>query len=68
MLIFLFSNHQYLKVKTFFGQILLYTETAENYSPRALKNPHIASSLQQTAYMKNNESSVDSNGNRIGFI
>lgn len=38
----------------------------ENYSPRALKNPHIASSLQQTIYGKN-DSSVDSNGNSAHF-
>lgn len=38
----------------------------ENYSPRALKNPHIASSLQQPIYGKN-DSSVDSNGNSARF-
>lgn len=45
----------------------VYAEVAENYSPRALKNPHIASSLQQSSYTKN-ESSVDSNGKIIALF
>lgn len=36
-------------------------EVPENYSRRALKNPHIASSLQSTTYPKS-DPSVDSNG------
>lgn len=45
----------------------VYADVAENYSPRALKNPHIASSLQQSSYIKN-ESSVDSNGKFIALF
>ncbi|XP_031616962.1 uncharacterized protein LOC116336896 isoform X2 [Contarinia nasturtii] len=33
----------------------------ENYSPRALKNPHIVSSLQTTALYQKNDTTVDSN-------